>query len=86
MSLAFDFRQKATAIWHMQRVKRMVRDVGGLGPQTMVSVSEIDCDDPVCPGAATQITILSFDLVRRRYVIHRPLVDVTLGDLENFRF
>lgn len=81
MSLAFDFRQKASAIWHIQRIKLMVRDVGGLGPQSMVSVSEIDCDDPVCPGAATQITILSLDLMRRSFVIHRPVAEVSATDI-----
>ncbi|PYC47943.1 hypothetical protein DI396_07595 [Litorivita pollutaquae] len=81
MSLAFDFRQKTTVLWHVQRVKRMVREMGGFGPHMLVSVTEINCDDPACPGPATQITVLGLDVLRRVFVIHRPVAEVTAADL-----
>lgn len=59
----------------------MVRDAGRLGPQTIVSVAEVICDDPDCPGPATRVTIVGLDLVRRTRVIHRPLVGVTAADV-----
>ncbi|MBU2983174.1 hypothetical protein KO498_15300 [Lentibacter algarum] len=47
MSLTLDFRQKAALLWHTQRIKRLVREIRELGPQALVSVVEIQCDDPV---------------------------------------
>jgi hypothetical protein len=32
-------------------------------------------------GAATQITILSLDLMRRAFVIHRPVAEVSATDI-----
>jgi hypothetical protein len=85
MSLAVEFRQKAAVIWHIQRIKRMVREIAGLGPHTLVSVVEITCDDPACPGPATQITILGLDLKRNALVIHRPAAKVAAADLQMLR-
>lgn len=81
MSLASDFRQKAAHLWNLQRVKRMVRDIGGFGPHTLVSVAEITCDDPTCPGPATRITILSLDQTRRVFILHRPADEVSAKDI-----
>jgi hypothetical protein len=81
MSLPSDFRQKAAQLWHVQRIKRLVREIGAFGPHTLISVTEITCDDPTCPGPATQITILSLDLMRRVFVIHRPAVEVSATDV-----
>ncbi len=81
MSFAADLRQKATQLWHIQRVKGLARAQSGLGPHTLITVAEIACNDPACPGPATQITILGVDLIRRSFVIHRPVSDVTAADL-----
>jgi hypothetical protein len=81
MSLPSDFRQKAALLWHVQRIKRLVRETGAFSPQTLISVTEVTCDDPTCPGPATQITILSLDLTRCVFVIHRPAVDVSATDI-----
>ncbi len=81
LTLPDAMRQRAVTLWHIQRVKRLVRDAGRLGPQTIVSVAEVICADPDCPGLATQVTIVGLDLVRRTRVIHRPLVAVTAVDV-----
>lgn len=85
MSLPSDFRQKAALLWHAQRIKRLVREIGAFGPHTLISVTEITCDDPTCPGPATQITILSLDLMRRVFVIHRPVIEVSAADLAGLK-
>ncbi|MFN3275722.1 MAG: hypothetical protein ACK41U_13740 [Paracoccus sp. (in: a-proteobacteria)] len=77
MSLSAQIRDKAATLWHFQRVRQLVRQQAGLAPQVIVSVAEIPCEDPACPGPATQITILGLDLIRRRLVIHRPVAQVT---------
>jgi len=68
-------------LWHVQRVKRMVRERMPLGNHALVSVAEVPCDDPACPGPATQITIVGLDMVRRGFVIHVPVAAITEADL-----
>ncbi|MFN3276632.1 MAG: hypothetical protein ACK41U_18405 [Paracoccus sp. (in: a-proteobacteria)] len=74
-------RRKAAALWHFQRIRRRSRQQAGMGAQVIVPVAELPCDDPACPGPATQITILGLDLIRRMLVIHRPVSDVTEADI-----
>lgn len=81
LTLSQELRHRATTLWHIQRVKRLVRDAGQFGSQTIVSVTEVICDDPDCPGPATRVTIVSLDLVRRIRLIHRPLPCVTAADV-----
>lgn len=81
MSFAAQITEKATTIWHIQRVKRLVRDLIAVGPLTLITVVEIDCDDPNCPGPATQITVLAADLVRRRATLHLSVHDIQEADL-----
>lgn len=72
-------RQKAVLLWHLQRVKRLVR--ARVGGQCMVHLTEITCADPDCPGPATQISVTGIDLVRRVVVIHRPVAAITESDV-----
>jgi hypothetical protein len=81
MSLASDMRDRAAMLWHVQRVKRMVRERSRLGPHALVSVVEVPCDDPECPGPATQITILGLDMIRRGFLVHVPVASITEADL-----
>ena len=81
MSLASEMRDRAAMLWHVQRVKRMVRERTQFGNHVLISVSEIFCDDPECPGPATQITILGLDMIRRVFVIHVPVSTVSEADL-----
>ena len=50
-------RQKAEALWHTQRVKRLVRDHLGSGAQSLVSVRETMCTDPYFPTAGMEPTL-----------------------------
>jgi len=81
MSLASDMRDKAAMLWHVQRVKRLVRERSRLGPNALVSVVEVPCDDPDCPGPATQITILGLDMIRRGFLVHVPVAAIAEADL-----
>ncbi|NBB96573.1 MAG: hypothetical protein GVY34_00120 [Alphaproteobacteria bacterium] len=85
MSFAGDIRLTAGVIWHRQRIKRLVREVLGVPPQTLSSVAEITCDDPACPGLATQITILPLDLTRRDFVIHCLAAEVSAAHVSGIR-
>ncbi len=81
MSFAADLRQRASKLWHIQRVKALAREHVRFGSTALITVTEVNCDDPTCPGPATQITILGLDLTRRSFLIHRPLADVTAADM-----
>ncbi len=81
MSFAADLREKACTLWHIQRVKYLVREYSQPGPNALITVTEVECLDPQCPGPATQITILGLDLIRRSLLIHRPVAQVTAEDL-----
>lgn len=81
MSFAAQIKEKATNVWHIQRVKRMVRELAGAGQLALITVVEMNCEDPGCPGPATHITILGPDLVRRGFTIHLPAHAVQRSDL-----
>lgn len=40
-----------------RRVEAWVRAAGGYGPETAMTVSEIVCTDPACPGTETVILL-----------------------------
>lgn len=81
LKLADQIRDKATAVWHFGRLRRLVRTEAGLAPQVLVSVAEIPCEDQAGEGPAAQITILGMDLMRRVMVIHRPAAEVSAADI-----
>ena len=81
MSFARDIRQTGAALWHIQRVKRLVRNCLCLGPHALIRVVELPCAAPDCPGPITQISILGLDLTRLVVVVHRPLADICTEDL-----
>lgn len=83
MSLTDEIRARAATLWHLQRIRRLVRARGGLGSHALVSVIEMPCPDPSCPGPATQVAITGFDLVRRVMMIHRSARDVTAADIDD---
>lgn len=82
MSLAAEICAQAGVLWHLQRVKRLVRARIAGGAQAVITVAEVMCDDPVCPGPATQITILRFDMIRQTVLIHLPADQVSQADIE----
>jgi len=81
MSLMAEFRTRTATLWHLQRVKRLVREVFAFGPHVVISVAEVPCPDADCPGPATRITVLGPDLTRRVIVIHRPASEISADDL-----
>ena len=74
-------RDKAAHLWHIQRVKTNVRQQFGSATACMVSITEIICQDPGCEGFATEIRIVSFDLLQRLARIHKPVASVDDDDV-----
>ncbi|NHB78605.1 hypothetical protein [Rhodobacter calidifons] len=72
-------RRAAARLWHARRIRRLVQAL--LGADAVVIVNELPCTQAACPGPATQITILGFDMSRRVLLIHRPTSEVAAADL-----
>ncbi|CAM5777188.1 hypothetical protein LMIY3S_05910 [Labrys miyagiensis] len=64
-------REKAAAI------KEQVRHLRGLGEETTISVSEIQCGDASCPGTETVILIMRPGAKTEAYKVLAPLIEVT---------
>jgi hypothetical protein len=61
-----------------ERVKEMVRARMALGEAVTVSVNEIECGDPACPGGVeTVILVRGRASVEAAMKIPGPVVDVT---------
>lgn len=69
-------RDKAAAI------KGIVREIQGLGEETTVSVSEIQCGDASCPGTETVILIMQPGVKTKAYKVLAPLLDVDRAAVE----
>lgn len=75
-------RKAAYTVWHVQRVKRLVRDRLGSGLHCFVSVREMICTDPECEGPATEIRITTLGWQESKAVmIHKQLSKVTDSDV-----
>ena len=83
MSFTQEIRQKSAKLWHIRRVKRMVRDHLGLGPHALIGVVELPCALLDCPGPVTQISILGLELTRRVILLHCPLADIGVAELSS---
>ncbi len=69
--------QAAKALWHTQRVKRMVREYLGNGATCLVSVRETMCTRPDCPGPATDVRVVNLSFYETRFTIHKPVSTVS---------
>jgi hypothetical protein len=52
------FRPDPARLAEAERVKVVVRDVLGLGEEHTVSVNEIECGDPACPGGVETVILV----------------------------
>ena len=62
-------------------IKAWVRERFALAEQTSVTVSEIVCRDPACPGVETVVLILDAGVKTRMVRIARPMIAVTVADI-----
>ncbi|UOA32799.1 hypothetical protein DSM110093_02603 [Sulfitobacter sp. DSM 110093] len=73
--------ETAKALWHRQRIKRLVRSRLGHGVACLVSVRETICTDPDCPGPATEVRVVNVSMQEFRLTIHKPLDAVVIADI-----
>ena len=62
-------------------IKTWVRERFALPEETSVTVSEIVCRDPACPGVETVVLIMDAGVRTRMVRIARPMIAVTVTDI-----
>jgi hypothetical protein len=64
------------------QIKRWVRESLSLSEDDAVTVSEVNCREPACPGAETAILVMKVGAPTRMLRISKPLVEIRRGDFE----
>jgi hypothetical protein len=64
-------------------IKELVRKIFGLGDDTTVSVSEIQCGDASCPGTETVILVMQPGKKTRAFKVLAPLLAVDDAAVEH---
>jgi hypothetical protein len=62
-------------------VKDWTRRHLAASPETVLTVSEIACTDPSCPGIETVILVMEPGTKTRAYKVQKPLEEVTEQDI-----
>ena len=81
--MQISIREKAKSLWHVQRVKGLIRQHLG-GSQCIVSVRETICTDPGCEGPATEIRIVTLACQEMKTMIHKSLSEIESKDIAIF--
>ncbi len=76
-------RPKAVDLTHNQRVKAHVFEALGRNPDIGISVSEILCRDPGCPGEETVILVMAPLRKTAACKVAKAMVDVTEDDVRD---
>ena len=63
------------------RLKVEARELLGLADDVVISVNEIACRDPDCPGIETVVAVLREGQRPRTARIRKPIIEVTRDDL-----
>jgi hypothetical protein len=61
---------------HTDDVKRWFREGLGLGDDAAITVSEVDCKDPGCPGFETVIAVFAEGQPSRTFKIFLPILEI----------
>jgi hypothetical protein len=65
------------------RLRRWAEDVLGPEPPVSLTISEIDCGDPACPGIETIILVMREGEATQAVKIARPMTEATEADLRD---
>lgn len=65
----------------LARVKDLAREVLALGEEVSLSVNEINCTDPACPGTETVILVMAPGERTRALKVMKPVEEVCADDI-----
>ena len=66
-----------------QRLRDITERILGQDPPVSLTISEIDCGDPVCPGIETIILVMREGEATQAVKIRKPMVEVSEADLHD---
>lgn len=69
-------RREAVAHPNVEGLKAVVRRVLALDEAAVVTISEIACGDPACPGNETVVLVMRPGAKTRAYRVQAPLAEV----------
>jgi hypothetical protein len=69
-------RREAARDPHVEELKAVVRRTLTLDDKAAVTISEIACGDPACPGNETVVLVMRPDAKTRAYRVQAPLAEV----------
>ncbi|ACA15415.1 conserved hypothetical protein [Methylobacterium sp. 4-46] len=81
MGLLSAFRRPRPDAGRREQVAAWARRLGGFGPEVALTVSEIVCPDPACPGTETVILIMAPGARARAVTCAKPVEAVTEADV-----
>jgi hypothetical protein len=65
----------------LDRVKALAREALALGDEVRLSVNEINCNDPACPGTETVILVMAEGERTRALKVTKPADEVVAQDI-----
>ena len=65
----------------LARVKDLAREALALGEEVSISVNEINCTDPACPGTETVILVMVPGERTRALKVMKPVEEVLAEDI-----
>jgi hypothetical protein len=74
-------RTTPEALTHLRVPKDHARRLLALDDQDTVLITELHCTEPGCPPLETVIAVLAPDWPPQRWTLHRPLNEVTPGEI-----
>ena len=76
------FDRKRPDAESVRRVKALVSEQLGLHGAAALTVAELACHEPGCPPIETVVTVHGADGQRRTWRLHKPVAEITAGDVE----
>ena len=74
-------RRAAPRDAHVEGLKAVVRRTLALDEAAVVTISEIACGDPACPGNETVVLVMRPGIKTRAYRVQAPLAEVGEDEL-----
>jgi hypothetical protein len=75
------FQRKANDAPVRQKVRDWALEILPGEPKATLTISEIDCGDPACPGLETIILVMREGEATQAVKVRKPLEDITEADL-----
>jgi hypothetical protein len=77
------FQKKVNSSPLRDSIREWTRNVLGGEPPVTLTISEIDCGDPACPGLETIILVMREGEATQAVKVRKPMQEITQADIED---